>query len=195
MVLVLNFIVLFSLHKSKAFQSQSKNKSKRKQLYFYTVNVMRSFFGFWSALTLFSCLDTPSISWVMLNKTAQEQNICQGRACPDLTISFPKFESRDSVALTRLNKTRDSLIMDALYLGSDRPNFGLSIEEGIDQYLWVGLDYKTELLAAESYGGQINITPIKQGDTVLTIELTGQLILPQGKKLLNRKKHLRLGVK
>ena len=85
--------------------------------------------------------------------------------------------------------------MDALYLGSDRPNFGLSIEEGIDQYLLVGLDYKTELLAAESYGGQINITPIKQGDTVLTIELTGQLILPQGKKLLNRKKHLRLGVK
>ncbi|MBL6607783.1 MAG: hypothetical protein ISP52_06630 [Flavobacteriaceae bacterium] len=186
---------LFSLYKSKGFQSQSKNKSKRKQLYFYTVNVKRSFLGFWSALTLFSCLDTPSISWVMLNKTAQEQNICQGRACPDLTISFPKFESRDSVALTRLNKTRDSLIMDALYLGSDRPNFGLSIEEGIDQYLWVGLDYKTELLAAESYGGQINITPIKQGDTVLTIELTGQLILPQGKKLLNRKKHLRLGVK
>ncbi|MDA0863507.1 MAG: hypothetical protein O3B88_02420 [Bacteroidetes bacterium] len=186
---------LFSLYKSKGFQSQSKNKSKRKQLYFYTVNVKRSFFGFWSALTLFSCLDTPSISWVMLNKTAQEQTICQGQACPDLTISFPKFESRDSVALTRLNKTRDSLIMDALYLGSDRPNFGLSIEEGIDQYLWVGLDYKTELLAAESYGGQINITPIKQGDTVLTIELTGQLILPQGKKLLNRKKHLRLGVK
>jgi hypothetical protein len=187
--------VLFSLHKSKAFQSQRENKSKRKQLYFYTVNVKRSFFGFWSALTLFSCSDTPTISWVMLNKTAQEQTICKGRACPDLRLSFPKFESGDSIALARLNKISDSLILDALYLGSDRPNFNLSIEEAIDQYLWVGLDYKTELQAAESYNGKINITPSRQGDTVIVLELTGQLLLPQSEKLLNAKKRLRLSLK
>ena len=156
------------------------------------MNVKRYFWGLWSAITLIGCADHPYISWAVLDKSAQEQNICKGRVCPDLTISFPNFESRDSIGLSRLNKIRDSLIIDALYLGSDRPNFGLSIEESIDQYLWVGLDYKTELQAAESYNGQLNITPVIQGDTILIMELTGQLILPQGKKLINTKKHVQL---
>lgn len=126
------------------------------------------------------CDSSPEISWVSTQTRAAELSICQGTPCPELSLTYPYFMAKDSLLGRRLNALRDSLIIQTLYLGSDRPNFDLDIVQSMQQYLWVGLDYKPELLSADAYSGQIKVDAHRQNESLLVLELSGRLILPQG---------------
>jgi hypothetical protein len=164
----------------------------RKQLYFYWVKFARYLIGLLPAAVSLGCSVVPEVSWDLLQTSADQLTICQGRVCPKLTVTYPNFKTQDSILGARLGKITDSLVIEVLYLGSDRPNYGLSIQQSIKQYLWVGLDYKTELLEPESYDGMIKIDASRQNDSILIIELNSQLILPEGQKTDKAKRRINL---
>ena len=145
------------------------------------------FIGLLIVLMAAGCNSAPDISWVLRQTRASELSICQGTPCPELSITYPYFMAKDSVLGRRLNALRDSLIIQTLYLGSDRPNFDLDIAQSMQQYLWVGLDYKPELLSADAYSGQIKVDVHRQNKSLLVLELSGRLILPQGPKEIHSK--------
>lgn len=150
------------------------------------------FIGLLPLLLVLGCKNAPIISWDLKQTSAFELSICQGRVCPELTVAYPNFYVEDSALHKRLNTLRDSLIIQALYLGSDRPNFDLSIAQGMNQYLWVGLDYKTELQPDDSYNGLIQVEAFRQNDTLLVLELSSRLILPEGLKIDRTKRTIDL---
>lgn len=192
MALVLNFIVLISYYKSNGFQNESENKSKRKQLYFYGVKLARIILWLMPIGVTLGCNHTPNLSWDLRQVSAHELNICKGSSCPELTVVYPNFHANDSTLLKKLNHLRDSLVIQTLYLGSDTPNFNLNIEQSMSQYLWVGLDYKTELQSAESYDGRIQIDASLQNDRELILEINSQLNLPEGPKIVHSKQTIKL---
>lgn len=153
---------------------------------------MRHFFGLFCVLTILGCIHGPSISISPHNQSAQDQIQCQGRICPELTISYPIFVTRDTALTARLEATRDSLIQEALYLGGDQVNYALSIDQSIDQYLWVALDYNPEPEREGNYNGHIDVVALNQKDTLLIMTLVGSLSLPYGHKILNKQKRIRL---
>lgn len=138
------------------------------------------------------CNHTPNLSWDLRQVSAHELNICKGSSCPELTVVYPNFHANDSTLLKKLNHLRDSLVIQTLYLGSDTPNFNLNIEQSMSQYLWVGLDYKTELQSAESYDGRIQIDASLQNDRELILEINSQLNLPEGPKIVHSKQTIKL---
>ena len=156
------------------------------------MNLKRHFFGFYSLLTITGCTHGPFISISPQNQSAQDQTLCQGRICPELTISYPNFVTRDTALTARLETTRDSLILEALYLGSDQVNYSLSIGQSIDQYLWVALDYNPEPQREGNYNGHLNVVALNQKDTLLAMTLEGSLYLPDGRKTLNNQKRIPL---
>ena len=161
-------------------------------MYFYRVKFIRSFIVLLPLLLGLGCDHLPEISWEQAQISARDLNICHGRVCPDLTIAYPNFISNDTALVKRLNTIRDSLIIDALYLGSDRPNFDLNIEQSMNQYLWVSLDYKTQLEMAESYNGQIEVIAHWQNDDLLALQVSGRLLLPAGDKLIQNTRRISL---
>lgn len=155
----------------------------------------RYLLGLLSGLIFLGCTQAPEISWDEHQTSAHELDICQGRFCPELTLAYPKFHAKDSIMAAKLNRLRDSLIVQALYLGSDQPNFELNIEQSMHQYLWVGLDYKTTLESAESYGGLIQLDASIKDDGLLILELNSRLILPDGPKITQSKRRINLNEK
>jgi hypothetical protein len=156
------------------------------------VKLIRSFIVLLPLLLGLGCDHLPEISWEQAQISARDLNICHGRVCPDLTIAYPNFISNDTTLINRLNTIRDSLIVDALYLGSDRPNFDLNIEQSMNQYLWVSLDYKPQLEMAESYNGQIKVIAHWHNDHLLALQVSGRLLLPVGNKLIQNTRRISL---
>jgi hypothetical protein len=156
------------------------------------VKFIRSFIVLLPLLLGLGCDHLPEISWEQAQISAHDLYICQGRVCPDLTIAYPNFISNDTILIKRLNTIRDSLIVDALYLGSDRPNFDLNIEQSMNQYLWVSLDYKPQLEMAESYNGQIKVIAHWHNDHLLALQVSGRLLLPAGDKLIQNTRRISL---
>ncbi len=156
------------------------------------MKLIRSFIVLLPLLLGLGCDHLPEISWEQAQISARDLNICHGRVCPDLTIAYPNFISNDTTLINRLNTIRDSLIVDALYLGSDRPNFDLNIEQSMNQYLWVSLDYKPQLEMAESYNGQINVIAHWHNDHLLALQVSGRLLLPAGDKLIQNTRRISL---
>lgn len=150
------------------------------------------FFGLLAGVIFYGCNDTPEITWDWAKISAFELNICQERVCPEVSVTYPIFQAQDTTLKKRLNHLRDSLIIQTLYLGSDSPNFELSIEQSMSQYLWVGLDYKPDLEPGESYSGTIQLDAYQQNDSILILELNSRLLLPGGPKLIQSKKRINL---
>ncbi|NDB04092.1 MAG: hypothetical protein EBY38_10585, partial [Flavobacteriaceae bacterium] len=82
---------------------------------------------------------------------ASQLTVCDQRSCPEVLLNYPRFSARDSVLSQRLNRLTDSLILTELYLGSDQADLSLSLNQALTQYLWLALDYRTELQAENAY--------------------------------------------
>ena len=156
---------------------------------------VRYFFGLLPWLIFLGCQSAPNITWDWQKTRAHELDLCHGRLCPDLIVHYPHFQTPDSILAVKLNRLTDSLIIQTLYLGSDSPNFDLSIEQSMSQYLWVGLDYKPDLESAESYSGLIQLDAAWENDSLLILELNSRLLLPDGAKMIQSKRRINLSEK
>ena len=94
---------------------------------------VRYFFGLLPWLIFLGCQSAPNITWDWQETRAHELDLCHGRLCPDLIVHYPHFQTPDSILAVKLNRLTDSLIIQTLYLGSDSPNFDLSIEQSMSQ--------------------------------------------------------------
>ena len=112
--------------------------------------------------------------------------ICDQRSCPEVLLNFPRFSARDSVLCQRLNRLTDSLILTELYLGSDQADLSLSLNQALTQYLWLALDYRTQLQAENTYRAALILETRRENDSILSLVMSGEMLLPAQNKNLTK---------
>ena len=86
----------------------------------------------------------------------------------------------------RLNRLTDSLILTELYLGSDQADLSLSLNQALTQYLWLALDYRTQLQAENAYRATLILETRRENDSILSLVMSGEMLLPAQNKNLTK---------
>ena len=117
---------------------------------------------------------------------ASQLTVCDQRSCPEVLLNYPRFTARDSTLSQVLNRLTDSLILTELYLGSDQADLSLSLNQALTQYLWLALDYRTQLQAENTYRATLILGTRRENDSILSLVMSGEMLLPAQNKNLTK---------
>lgn len=117
---------------------------------------------------------------------ASQLTVCDQRSCPEVLLNYPRFTARDSTLSRVLNRLTDSLILTELYLGSDQADLSLSLNQALTQYLWLALDYRTQLQAENTYRAALILETRRENDSILSLVMSGEMLLPAQNKNLTK---------
>lgn len=117
---------------------------------------------------------------------ASQLTVCDQRSCPEVLLNYPRFTARDSTLSQVLNRLTDSLILTELYLGSDQADLSLSLNQALTQYLWLALDYRTQLQAENTYRATLILETRRENDSILSLVMSGEMLLPAQNKNLTK---------
>ena len=117
---------------------------------------------------------------------ASQLTVCDQRSCPEVLLNYPRFTARDSTLSQVLNRLTDSLILTELYLGSDQADLSLSLNQALTQYLWLALDYRTQLQAENAYRATLILETRRENDSILSLVMSGEMLLPAQNKNLTK---------
>ena len=142
--------------------------------------------GLIGLILFLSCRDRPEYSVATELVRASQLTVCDQRSCPEVLLNYPRFTARDSTLSQVLNRLTDSLILTELYLGSDQADLSLSLNQALTQYLWLALDYRTELQAENAYHTTLSLETRRENDSILSLIMTGEMRLPAQNKNLTK---------
>lgn len=142
--------------------------------------------GLIGLILFLSCGDRPEYSVVTEHLRASQLAVCDQRNCPEILLNYPRFTARDSILSQVLNRLTDSLILTELYLGSDPADLSLSLNQALTQYLWLALDYRTELQAENAYRATLTLETQRENDSILSLIMTCKMLLPAQNKNLTK---------